>query len=69
MLSDVTTSRALIVAILTLCIGVEELAAARPVPAPQQQSSAREEAAVEQWIRANAIPLKTVQAGNGFADG
>jgi erythromycin esterase len=61
-------SLALIISILTLCIGVEELAAARPAAAPQQQSSAREEAAVEQWIRANAIPLKTVQAGNGFAD-
>src|SRR5439155_1457194 len=61
-------SLALIISILTLCMGVEELAAARPAPAPQQQSSAREEAAVEQWIRANAIPLKTVQAGNGFAD-
>jgi erythromycin esterase len=68
MLSDVTANWALIVAILTLCIGMEELATARSAPAPQQQSSAREEAAVEQWIRANAIPLKTVQAGNGFAD-
>lgn len=40
----------------------------RPAPGPQQQTSGREEAAVEQWIRGNAIPLKTVQAGNGFAD-
>ena len=27
-----------------------------------------EETKVEQWIKTNAIPLKTVQAGNGFSD-
>src|SRR6267143_5826196 len=69
LLSAATASWALIVLILTLCTGgIEELAAARSASGPQQQTSAREEAAVEQWIRANAIPLKTVQAGNGFAD-
>jgi len=69
MLSDVTASWALIVAILTLCTGgMEELAAGIPTPGAPQQTSVREEAAVEQWIRANAIPLKTVQAGNGSAD-
>ncbi len=69
MLSDVTASWALIVAILTLCTGgMEELAAGIPAPGASQQTSVREEAAVEQWIRANAIPLKTAQAGNGSAD-
>lgn len=41
---------------------------ARPVPARQQQTSASEEAEVEKWVKANAIPLKTVEAGNGLAD-
>ena len=60
---------ALMVLIVTLCAGgVAELARARPASCARQQTSVRDEAAVEQWIRANAIPLKTVQAGNGFAD-
>ena len=44
----------------------------RPVPVPPlwqapAQPSAKQ-AAVEQWIKTSAIPLSTVQAGNGFAD-
>lgn len=48
--------------------GKAGLALIRPTRGPLQQTSAGDEVAVVQWIRANAIPLKTVQAGNGFAD-
>jgi erythromycin esterase-like protein len=35
---------------------------------PQSSETNPEEQAAVRWIRQNAIPLKTVEAGNGFAD-
>ena len=35
---------------------------------PQTSETSPEEQAAVQWVRQNAIPLKTVEAGNGFAD-
>src|SRR5580698_6052552 len=35
---------------------------------PQTSETSPEEQAAVRWIRQNAIPLKTVEAGNGFAD-
>ncbi len=39
-----------------------------PAPQAAPAPSKAEDPSVEQWIRANAIPLTTVEAGHGFAD-
>ncbi len=60
------------VAVTTIVIFLEcALGAAAPAPnraGAEPSRTASERSDLEQWIRANAIPLRTVQPGHGFGD-
>lgn len=57
-----------IAASILLCLCVAEPPGLSLLASASGQAPAKSETTVEDWIKANAIPLQTVQAGNGSAD-